>query len=308
MKKILSIGILLMTSVSFCAEAQSTLDNALQLLQKKNYVSAMDICNELLAATPDDPAALGVRSQIHTALGQYGQAMQDADKALSINVWSDRANYAKGEVLRYGQKDYNKALRYYDTAIKSNGQMVDAYSSKAIVYLEMQKPKDGMKVCDDALKKFPNEPDLYFVRGLLNYQLGRPKLSIGDYDKLLSLDADWNPFQVFLNRGRAHEALKKRELALQDYSKVILADPNSSGGYIARGTLLYGLAKYPEAADDFIKAEVLSPDNPVITYNIGMSYFKHNDKTSACRYFQKACAAGSQNACKMVIEKCSVRR
>jgi len=62
MKKILIISSLLLIGAMFSAEAQPTLNNALQLLQRKNFVPAMDICNELLAASANDPSALGVRS------------------------------------------------------------------------------------------------------------------------------------------------------------------------------------------------------------------------------------------------------
>ena len=308
MKKILTIGILLMIGATFRMEAQSTLITALQLLRQKNYIPAMDICNELLAASPSDPSVLGVRSQIYTATGRYELALQDADRALWIDNASDRALYAKAEALYYGKKDYSQALQQYDDAIKANAQMVEAYAGKARSLMVLQKLKDALKVIDDALKRFPNEPELHYVRGLVNFQIGKTKLAIDDYDKVLSLDADWNQYLIFLNRGHANDALMKQDLAISDYTKAIIADPNNAGGYVARGTIQYNIARYAEAAEDFKKAEILNPDNTVITYNIGMSYYKNDDRASACKFFQKACTAGNQNACRMVVMECSDRR
>jgi len=305
MKKILTIGILLMMSGFFRMEARSTLPNALQLLQQKNYLAALDVCNSLLAESPNDPAALGVRSQIHTAMGKYDLAMQDADKALLINNSSDRACFAMAELLFYGQKDYTKALQLYEAAIKSNEQMTEAYAGKTRAYMGMQNYKEAMKVIEDAIKSFRDDPELHYIRGLLNYQRGNPKLAIDDYDKSLSIDANWNAWQLFLNRGLANEALGKPDLAIQDFSKAIIADPNNAGGYIARGNILYNIAKYKEAVDDFLKAEILYPDNSIISYNIGMSYYKVDDKASACKYFQKSCTQGNSNACRMVVVNCS---
>ena len=308
MKKIVFISILLLVGVMFCTEAQTTLINALQLLQQKNFVPAMDICNDLLAESANDPSVLGVRSQIYTATGRYDQAMQDADKALSVDQKSDRALYAKGEVLYYGKKDYNQALQQYDDAIRSNAQMAEAYSGKARAYMGLQKQKDALKVTEDALKSFPDDPELNYVHGLLNYQSGKHKLAVDDYDKVLLLDANWNTCQVFLNRGFANDALLKPDLAMQDFTKAIMVDPNNAGGYVARGNLQYNQAKYLEAAEDFRKAETLNPDNSVIVYNIGMSYYKVEDKATACRYFQKACLMKNDNACKMVVVNCSDRK
>jgi len=309
MKKKFIIGVVLLTSLIFCVKAQTTLINALQLLQQRNYIAAMDICNALLAESANDPSVLGVRSQIHTAMGKYDLAMQDADKALSIDNNSDRARFAKAEVLFHGQKDYKQALQQYDAAIKANVQMIEAHAGKARTLMGMQNYKDAIKVIEDAIKtSLGNDAELYYIRGQLNFQRGNYKLAIDDYDMTLSINANWNTYHVFLNRGLANDALSKPDLAVQDFSKAIIADPNNAGGYLARGNMLYSLARYQEAVDDFVKAEVLNPDNSVIPYNIGMSYYKNNDKASACKYFQKSCSQGNSNACKMVVLNCSDRK
>ena len=307
MKKIL-ISVLLMMGVIFRLVAQTTLIDALQLLQQKNYVPALEICNTLLSGSPNDPSVLSVRSQIYTDMGKYDLAAQDADKALSVDKTSDRARYAKAEVLYYGQKNYTQALQYYESAIQSNAQMTEAYAGKARALMGLQNYKDAIKVTEDALKKFRNNPELYYIRGMLNYQRGKPMLAIGDYNKVLSLNANWNTCQVFLNRGIANDALQQSDQAIQDFTKAILADPNYAGGYIARGNVLYNVGKYQQAVEDFKKAEILNPDNPVITYNIGMAYYKDEDRAAACKFFQKSCSQGNNNACKMVALNCSDRK
>jgi len=307
MKKLLSISLLLVGAM-FSTKAQTTLANALQLLQQKNFVPAIDICNELLAGSANDPSALGVRSQIYTAMGRYDLAMQDADKALSVDNRSDRALYAKAEALFYGNKDYNQALQQYDAAIRSNAQMAEAYSGKARALMGLQRQRDALRTAEDALKLFPNDPELYYVRGLLNFQAGRFKPAADDYDKVLSLNPEWNTYQVYINRGFANDALQKPDQAMQDFTKAITADPNNAGGYVARGNFMYNNAKYMDAAEDYRKAEILNPDNSVIVYNIAMSYYKIEDRATACRYFQKACSMKNDNACKMVVLNCSDRR
>jgi tetratricopeptide (TPR) repeat protein len=289
------------------AKAQTTLINALQLLQQKNYVSALDICNSLLAETSGDPSVLGVRSQVYTAMGKYDLAAQDADKAISIDNASDRAHYAKAELL-FAQKDYSQALQQYNAAITTNAQMTEAHAGKARALMGLQNYKDAMKVTEDALKTFSDDAELYFIRGLLNYQRGKLKYAVEDYDKALSINANWNSYQVFLNCGLANEALLRPDLAMQDYTRAIMVDPNNPGGYVARGNMQYNLAKYQEAAEDFKKAEILSPDNSVISYNVGMAYYRGDDRASACRYFQKSCSQGNSNACKMVVLNCSDRK
>jgi len=304
----ITVMIVSLTLAGITAKAQTTLNNALQLLQQKHYVSALDICNEMLAESANNPSVLGVRSQIHTAMGKFDLALEDADKALSMDNNSDRAHFAKAEALFYGSKDYRQALQQYDAAIKANNRMTEAYSGKARALMGLQNQRDAIKVTEEALVMFPNEPELYYIRGLLNFQRGLYKTATDDYDKALSLNADWNTFQIYLNRGLANDALKIPNMAIQDFTKAIIADPNNANGYVARANTLYNMAKFQEAIVDYKKAEVLSPDNSVITYNIGMAYYRDEDKTSACRYFQKACSQGNSNACRMVVVNCSDRR
>ena len=182
MKKVFVIvGLLL---VGIAAKPQTTLINAIQLLYQKNCVPALDICNSLLAESAGDPSVLGVRSQIYTAMGKYDLALQDADKALSIDNKSDYAHFAKAEVLYYGQKDYEQALQQYEKAIQSNTQMAEAHAGKARSYMSLQNHKSAMKVIEDVLGKFPNHPELHYIYGLLNFQRGKPKLAVENYDQV----------------------------------------------------------------------------------------------------------------------------
>ena len=305
MKKTLFIVHIIFFSIA--AKAQTTLMHAIDLLQQKKYIAALDICNRLLDKSTDNPSVFGVRSQIYTAMGKYDLAIQDADHALSIDKTSATGNYAKAEALFYGKKDYRQALQYYNAAIRSNRQMSEAYAGKALVNMAMQKYKEAMIIIEEAIQKsFNNEPELHYVRGLLNYQRGKYKLAIDDYDWVLVISANWNNYQVFLNRGIAYHAFGKPDHAVQDITKAITIDPNNVSGYIARGNVLYQIAEYRDAIEDFKKAEILNPEeNSVNTYNIGMSYYKLGDKTLACKYFQKSCFQNNKNACKMLIMNCS---
>jgi len=309
MKNTFIISFLLIAGFNFSVEAQTTLINALQLLEQKNYLSAMEICNSLLAESANNPSALSVRSQIQTAMGRYDLAMQDADNALSIDNNSDRANFAKAEALFYGQKNYKQALQYYEAAIKSNAQMIEAQAGKARALMGLQNYRDAMREVEDAIKKaFQNDPELHFIRGQLNFQRGNFKQAVDDYDKSQSINPNWSTYQLFLNRGIANDALSRSDMAVEDFTRAIAADPNNAGGYIARGNVLYNLSKYKDSVEDFLKAETLSPDNSVISYNIGMSYYRGDDRASACKYFQKSCSQGNNNACKMVLMNCSDRK
>jgi Tfp pilus assembly protein PilF len=59
------------------------------------------------------------------------------------------------------------------------------------------------------------------------------------------------------------------------------------------------------AVEDYKKAIECNPDNAALYFNMGMAFFKQNDKRNACERFHKACSMGNNNACKMIILECS---
>lgn len=299
------IASVLLISIGFHGQSQD-LSEAIQYLKNRNYAAAVEICNQALADNTNNADALAIRSMVYSRTSRYDQALKDANSAVDANSSSEKAHYAKGEAL-YGLKDYNNALAEYDMAIKANSNYPESYSGKARTYMALQNYKDALTVVENALKTFPEDVELNYTHGLLNTQRGKPRLAIDDYNKTLALDPQWNLSQVYFNRGLAYEALLDYVPAIEDLTKAITIDPNNAGAYIARGNMQYTTGKYNEALADYAKAEVFNPDNAILTYNIAMTYYKNENKSAACKYFQKSCSLGNNNACKMAVLNCSDR-
>jgi TPR repeat protein len=69
--------------------------------------------------------------------------------------------------------------------------------------------------------------------------------------------------------------------------------------------LKYEEKEYDEALKYFNKAIQYENDNPIIFYNLAMSYLRSDDMENACYYFNKSCSLGYRNACKVYLLQCS---
>jgi len=56
--------------------------------------------------------------------------------------------------------------------------------------------------------------------------------------------------------------------------------------------------------DDFNKVLELGQENSAILFNLGMSYFRLEQKEKACPLLQKSCTLGNKNACRMSLMEC----
>jgi len=71
--------------------------------------------------------------------------------------------------------------------------------------------------------------------------------------------------------GKSSEALKQYDLAVQQYSKALEANPQSIPGYLSRGAAYTELGKYDEALKDLGQVIQMDPENTMAYYQRAMT-------------------------------------
>ena len=144
---------------------------------------------------------------------------------------------------KLAQGKYEKALDFYNKAIKSN-------------------PKDA-KI-----------DEVYYYRGMAKEEMGEVAEAIVDYNLAINLNKK-NP--IFYNRrGLAQNKLTNYEAAIDDMNEAIKLSPNEAYFYIDRAASHDGSGRPSLALNDFKKAIELNPNLPEAEYNIAVFYAKHN--------------------------------
>ncbi len=111
---------------------------------------------------------------------------------------------------------------------------------------------------------------LYFYIGNSHLALNSYQLSIENFTQLLILDP--NDAEAYNNRGIAYYFLKDYDSAIQDYDKVIELDPNFVVAYMNRGEAYRRLGQYNLALLDCNKAIELIPNSAIAYSNRGEVY------------------------------------
>jgi tetratricopeptide (TPR) repeat protein len=168
----------------------------------------------------------------------------------------------------------------------------------------MQNDKEALRYADDAIKKYPNDPDFLYLRGIINNSAGRYGKAVDDFSAALGSEKNENLYKIYLNRGVAYHYLLEYESAMTDFTKAIELNDTAASVYQGRAMLHYEMKDYAAAVDDFNKVLDLGQENATILFNLGMSYFRLEQKEKACPLLQKSCTLGNKNACRMSLMEC----
>lgn len=266
-------------------------EKAWSYLDKKDPINAFLNFNKAKEIYLKNNDSLGVgkclmnMGIILTDQGDYFGAQEtslEAMKYLKEDIKADynyiNANYNNLGIASYNLKDYMKALKFYDLAIKfsSDSKDIITYSNnEANTYREQKKYPEALKVYNQILKENNNKKSTEYSRALTN--LAKTKWL---------QNANYNPVSEL--KEALNIRLQEQDLWGQNSSYAHLADyyiqkkPDSALIY---ATKMYGVAKKLKSPDDQIEAlqKLIILENPEKSKQYFLTYQKLNDSLQTAR-------------------------
>lgn len=177
---------------------------------------------------------------------------------------------------------------------------------KSSILQSITDEKESIRIIDEAISRFPADPVYHYLRGILNN--GREKYSkaLDDFSKAIDLGAGPELlYRCYLGRGVSYMGLMEFDQALADLNNSIGINDTVAGSFYSRGRVNYELRDYEAAVSDFRRILEFSQGNAALYFNLGMAYFRMNDRDNACQNLNKACSMGNTNACRMSLMECA---
>ena len=103
-------------------------DKGNSLVKEKKYKEALDCYTKAIEIDPNDPILYSNRSAMHLNLSEFDEAINDAEKAISLKPDYAKAYLRKGKALE-GQQRIQEALDTYKLGLekdKTNAQLLEA--------------------------------------------------------------------------------------------------------------------------------------------------------------------------------------
>lgn len=175
------------------------------------------------------------------------------DTGKDANVWAAKQALEK--------KQWDKAVKFFDNAIKADPNNVDAYIGRSLANLQMGNGDKALEDANAAVEKSPNSALAYAQRGLVQKVLGKN----GDAEKDFTKAIELNPKYAWALGQRAdiYSRQKKQDKALADIEEALKANPDFVDALRMKAWILSRSGKCKEASVVFAQVVQKRPNDPL---------------------------------------------
>jgi tetratricopeptide (TPR) repeat protein len=154
---------------------------------------------------------------------------------------------------------YDKAIQYYENALRVDPSMVKADYNLALTYVRMKRGADGVTILTRLLASDQKNTTLMAALGWAYHQMGKDTDALKQYDALLGLSpADQN---ALYDSGIILWKIGKKSEALERFRKVLSIAPDDTDALFAAGSILLSNDEPKDALDMLSRYVEKKPDD-----------------------------------------------
>jgi tetratricopeptide (TPR) repeat protein len=135
------------------------------------------------------------------------------------NASGEDMDWSKEAVALWKNGEYsdpNKALSYWNKAIRKNSKSAELYNNRGLAYYNLKKYQQAVKDFSQAIRMKPQEATAYNNRGNAYYEMFKYDLAETDFNKSIELNPDYA--SAYLNRGLVYYQLDNNPKACADFA------------------------------------------------------------------------------------------
>ena len=200
---------------------------------------------------------------------EYKKAIEYYDKIIELNPGIYSVCYSKGIILD-SMEIFEEAVKCYDEAIKINPFEDKFYSSKAYSLDCLFKYEEAIVCYDEAIRLNPKEAITYNNKGYALLLLDKYEEAIKCFDKAIELN--FNDKGIYVYKAQALESLYRYKEAILCYEKSMELSSGYDIAYNGKGRVLFLLGKYEEVLECYDKAIQIDPKYAEPYYNKAITY------------------------------------
>lgn len=257
----------------------------LLLLQTNRYDEAAVQFKRLLELSERIDAA-------HYYLGQIAESKNDLDAALSSYNRIDGGDHHLNAQIRIAvllaeQGKMEKArAQLHGIRVRNQQEAVRVFRSEADILTRANRPRDAMRVYNDALDEYPGNSDLLYARAMLAEKLDMLEVLEQDLREILSREPNNADALNALGYTLADRTDRYDE-ALELIKRAYELRPDDHFIVDSMGWIMYRLGRYEEALKFLRRAMELNND-PEVAAHLGEVLWVMGDKAAARKIWNTA--------------------
>ena len=262
-------------------------------LTSGDYELAWQESERILKVSPENQSALLIGGLAYFRKGELDKALSFLRKAHALNP-KDPVPYINTGAVYVAQKNYPRALKEYEEALKLDADRVEALSSIAGVHVLQGNREAAFEKVQQHLTRTKKQAEIYQLLGQLNLQGKEYAKAIEHFDKAVQLNPDL--LSVYFLLGNAYAAQHSFDRAIEEYQTIIQKNPLAVPPHMLLG-VLYDLKQQPAKANEYYKKILdLNRDFFPAANNLAWNYAEHDaNLDSALALAQKARELSPEN-------------
>lgn len=205
---------------------------ALSYLNEGEYKKAITVYQQIEPKGADTYYAI---ANCYRQLGDFKNAVLNYKKSLEINPNDSETYYALGVTYLEGNNQ-KKAKEAFNLSVQKNPKNIKSKKmlsyieqkeiasniDKAYVAYEKKDYKSALAILNSATETFPNDPKVFYYRGLTKEALGDYKGAVSDFRETVKIDRNFAV--AYFKLGENLEKINKKKEALYMYEKFLGAE------------------------------------------------------------------------------------
>jgi tetratricopeptide (TPR) repeat protein len=174
--------LMLFAGVASANQAEDLYAEGVLLYNRGDYKAALQKFDGAAAVLPTGAPGYGLysmRSLTYSHLGQYDDAIRDADLSISRLARNANGYYARAVAYK-GKQMLDKALADIDQTLLFDPKAVSAYNLKGNIFIERQQYEEAQAVAGKMIALSGESWQAYGLRGTSHFYLQKYDLAITD--------------------------------------------------------------------------------------------------------------------------------
>ncbi len=268
-----------------CGKGEKPVD--LEKLSSSEQIALLDA---KIRKEPQNDELFYLRGKALLESGNAAEALQDAQKAISLNKKNAQYYVLQADIL-FVQGENSLAFDALQKATAVDGECIEAYLKSAELSLYLKDYDKVLFNVKQAMLLDKNEPKAYFLRGWAMKEQGDTAKAVVDYRKAVELKGDYE--QAYEELGNLY-AIKGDPLAIEYLRSVLNINPKNIQAMYTLALFYQEHDAWQQALEIYQQLLEIKPDHADAMYNVGyINYEYKQDYISAVECFTGAIKADS---------------
>lgn len=246
----------------------------------------------ILRRHPDDVLTLTARAYLHADRGDYGPALKDADRAVTLDRDGTDGLLARGYIQEVA-KQPDAAAQAYEAVLKITPTHAYSLLHLARIYRHQDHTDLALARIDTLLRLNPKNTDGAFERALILTARKEPDKAMAQYDALIAASPT---AEALYNRAMIWSDTGDHKAALADFERAAALDPKDPEILLSLGYEQNQLGFSDLAMRAYDAALVLKPDYAQVMVNRGIILAERKDWSGAVAAYERALKSGPDRA------------